>query len=143
MQNELESNSISEGSEWYLAELVVRITVEGDERNVVHKNLILIKSKSALGAYERATFVGMEHAMSYLNPHGRQVHIQFVGLSRLNAIYDRLEDGAELIYEEYVNVPDEKVQEWVVPKHLLSLFRKSRPGRTTAQPKSWVKRPNY
>lgn len=125
MRDEL-NISHADNRPWYLAELVLKISVEGDNRNIAHKNLMLIKANSAMEAYDRATIVGDEHAMSYLNPEGKQVKIQFIGLSRLTAIYDRLEDGAELLYEEYVDVPDSRVQEWIVPKNLLSVFREAK-----------------
>jgi Domain of unknown function (DUF4288) len=126
--NELEDTLPTTNSAWYLAELVVRIVVDGDNRIVAQKNLTLIKANSAAEAYVRATIVGEEHTMSYMNPQGRQVHIQFMGLSRLNVAYDRLEHGAELLYDEYVGISDQHIQELIVPKHLLSVFRKAEPS---------------
>ncbi|MGB8772166.1 MAG: DUF4288 domain-containing protein [Candidatus Korobacteraceae bacterium] len=136
MGNEPKNNPIDSAAEWHIAELVLKITVEGDERNLVQKNLMLIKANSPADAYDKAIILGNEHAMSYQNPHGKQVHIQFIGLSRLNAVYDRLEDGAELLYEEYVGVSDEQIRELVVPKHLLEPFRNvesSRPDYSSAE----------
>jgi hypothetical protein len=127
MESVLKSATTNGTSGWYIAELVIRITVEGDNRNIVHKNLMLIKANSPAGAYDRAIMVGDEHAMSYRNPHGKHVRIQFMGISKLNAVYDRLEDGAELLYEEYVGVPDEQIQKWVVPRDLLAPFRNVEP----------------
>lgn len=107
---------------WYLAELVLKIFVEGDERRVVHKNLMLVRADTAAEAYEKAVEMGNEHSMSYLNPEGAQVQIEFVGLSRLTAVYDRLEHGAELLYEESVGMSNEQIQTLAVPKHRLSVF---------------------
>jgi hypothetical protein len=127
MPSQLENTSPIDGLSWYLAELILRITVEGDGRNVSHKNLTLIRASSAADAYDKATIIGEEHTMSYLNPQGRKVQIQFMGLSRLNVVYDRLQHGAELLYEEHVDIPDKQLREWVIPKHLLSVFRKAQP----------------
>jgi hypothetical protein len=113
-------------SKWYLAEIVINIVVDGDMRNVVHKNLMLVQARSATECYEKALIMGQEHVTSYLNPGGKQVRIEFVGLSRLNAIYDRLEDGAELIYEEYVGVSKERILQMVAPKEQLSVFSRSK-----------------
>ncbi len=115
-------------STWFVTELIVKITVQEDTRNVVHKNLVLIEAESATDAYDKAMTAGAAHTMSYLNPQGRKVNIEFVGLGRLNAVYDHLEDGAELLYEEYVGIPDEEINGWVTPKHLLSVFRGIEPS---------------
>lgn len=37
---------IPENAKWYLAAVVEEITVEGDERKVVHKNYVLIRGNS-------------------------------------------------------------------------------------------------
>lgn len=116
------NDSLAKETTWYLAELIVKITVEGDARQVVHKNLMLISGDTPVDAYEAAVSMGNEHSMSYENPHHRQVNIQFVGLSRLVAVHDHLEHGAELIYEEHIGMSDEQVKALVVPKDGLSAF---------------------
>lgn len=137
MENELKRDPTCGTTGWYIAELVIKVTVEGDWRNVVHKNLILIKADSPSDAYNRALKVGDEHAMSYKNPRGKQVGIEFLGLSKLNVVYDRLEDGAELSYDEYVGLPDEQIRGLVVPKNSLAVFRDlqplSRPDYSSAE----------
>jgi hypothetical protein len=109
--------------------MVLEIRVEGDQRNVVHKNLVLVRAGSAEEAYTKALSLGRENSISYENPSRKKVEIQFQGLSKLTAVNDRLEDGAELSYEEFVDVPEEKIREWVVPKHLLRAFRGIEPSR--------------
>jgi hypothetical protein len=37
-------------------------------------------------------------------------------------IHDELEDGAELFYEEAVDVPDDTLKQWVAPRAELSVF---------------------
>jgi hypothetical protein len=53
--------------------------------------------------------------------------VQFVGLSKLSEVYDRLEHGAELSYEECVGISDEQVKQMIVPKRLLAVFREIKP----------------
>ena len=43
---------------WYLAELLEEVNVEGDPRNVIRTNLVLLKARSAKAAYTRALEVG-------------------------------------------------------------------------------------
>ena len=52
-------------AEWYLAELVMKITVAGDPRNVVHQNLTLIRASSADEAYEKAIKIGKDGEDEY------------------------------------------------------------------------------
>src|SRR5260370_3823593 len=110
-------------AQWYVAELVVEITVEDDPRNVVHKNLVLIRADSPEEAYEKALSLGREAETFYENPAGKQVRFKFRGLSELNVIQDELDHGAELLYEQKVEVSDEEIKRWVLPKELLAVFQ--------------------
>jgi len=132
------NNSRSKKPTWYLAELVIKITVECDERCVVHKNLMLIRAETAVEAYEIALSMGNEHSMSYENPNHKQVNAQFMGLSKLTTVYDRLEHGAELLFEEHVGLSDKEIEALILPKHRLSVFSErtdlpSRPDYSSAE----------
>lgn len=110
-------------AKWYISELVEQIAVEGDPRNVVHKNLVLIRADSPEEAYQKALQLGREREISYENPAGKQVRFRFRGLSELNAISDELEHGAELLYEEKIGVSDEEIERYILPKDQLNVFR--------------------
>lgn len=136
MSLELNNSRCNEPT-WYLAELVIKITVESDERRVVHQNLMLIRAETAVEAYEIALRMGNEHSMSYENPNRKQVNAQFMGLSKLTAVYDRLEHGAELLFEEHVGLSDNEIEALILPKHRLSVFSEgtdliSRPDYSSA-----------
>jgi predicted nucleotidyltransferase len=66
--------------------------------------------------------LGSDCEMEYLNPEDKKVTSLFRGLKNLLLIYDKLEDGAELVYEEEFDVPEETIQEWVTPKERLVVF---------------------
>jgi hypothetical protein len=110
-------------SEWYVAEILEEITVQGDSRNVLHRNLVLIRASSPDEAYERAVAIGRQGEITYENPAGRSVSIRFRGLKDLNVVYDELEHGTELLYSEQVSVSDEEIASLVVPKEQLSVFQ--------------------
>jgi uncharacterized protein DUF4288 len=114
---------IPPGARWYIAEILQEIRVEGDVRNIVHKNLTLIRADSPQEAYERALSLGRESETSYENPDGKQVHITFRGLSELNVIGDELDHGAEILYEDKVAVSEDQIERWIVPKNQLAAFR--------------------
>src|SRR5580658_4503571 len=95
---------IPESAKWYLAEIVEQITVEGDPRNVVHTNLVLVRADSPDEAYQKAIELGTAGDASFENPDGKWVTFRFRGLHDLNVIYDELEDGAELDCSENIGM---------------------------------------
>jgi hypothetical protein len=115
-------------TKWFLAEVVMKITVAGDSRNVVHQNLFLLCADSADEAYEKAIQLGKREEISYDNPAGKAVHFHFEEISDLiDIIDDELEDGTELDFHYTVAMPEEKIRSLVPPRDGLRAFRL--PGR--------------
>jgi hypothetical protein len=110
---------------WYLADVVLEIIIEDDPRNVVHVNTVLIDGDSPETAYEKANTLGMASEQEYLNTADRIVRIKFHGLRELRAIHDELGDGAELAYQESIDVVAEQLRSWVLPKDQLRVFAPS------------------
>ena len=104
---------------WYLAELVLKIIVADDPRNLVHQNLVLIRADAPEEAYEKALHFGKTSETSYENSDGKAVHITFEGLSDLDSIDEELEDGAELTFHYKVNVSEEQLRSIVQPRDRL------------------------
>ena len=113
---------VPKSAKWYLAEIVQQITVEGDPRNVVHTNLVLVRADSPEEAYQKALELGTAGDQSYENPDGKLVTSRFRGLHDLNVIHDGLEHGAELIYSENLGLDEPAIREWVAPKDKLGVF---------------------
>jgi hypothetical protein len=114
---------IPEDAKWYLAELVLQITVDGDPCNVVHTNLVLVRADSPDEAHDKAIELGVAGEISYENPDGKRVSIRFRGLHDLNVIHDELEHGAEIIYSEDLGMDESAIREWVSTKEALGVFR--------------------
>jgi len=114
---------IPDGTEWFIGELVEEFKVAGQEKNLVHINTILIKADSPEAAYDRALALGESANRNFINTEGAEVRVRFRGLRGLLPIYDRLEDGAELLYEEHEGVSDEAIEAMVKPKEALAIFR--------------------
>ncbi|MGO9271716.1 MAG: DUF4288 domain-containing protein [Terriglobia bacterium] len=119
---------IPDGAKWYLAEVVEEITVEGDPRNVVHTNVVLVRADSPAEAYEKSLALGQQSETSYKNPAGKHVGIVFKGLHDLNVIHDELGHGAELIFSEEVGMSAERLRGWLAAKEELGIFRPIRPS---------------
>jgi hypothetical protein len=114
---------------WYVAELVMEITVEGDPRNVVHQNLVLIRANSPDEAYEKANKLGKDGESSYDNPFGKSVVFKFIGLSHLDEVYDEIEDGAEITFKYKIGVSAKKLKSLVKPRERLCAFLTPTPSK--------------
>lgn len=120
---------IPNGAKWYLAKLVEEITVESEASSIVHKNLVLIRADSPEQAYAKAKELGTQAQVDYKNPKGKKVKITFKGLNELSVIYEELEHGAELAYEELIGLTEDEVQAMIRAKQELSVFRAVIPSR--------------
>lgn len=109
-------------SQWYIAEIVMEITVAEDPRNVVHQNFVLISANSAGAAYDKASTIGTNGETSYLNPDGKLVQIRFRGIADLDAIYEDLEDGAEVMFRYRVGVSSEELRSSIPGRERLRAF---------------------
>ena len=114
-------------AKWYLAEIVQVILVEGDPRNVVHTNVVLVRADSPEQAYGKAVELGIAAESSYENPEGNRVTCTYRGLRDLNVIHDDLEHGTELIYSEQTDMDERAIQQWVSPKEELGVFAPAKP----------------
>lgn len=116
---------IPSGAKWWLADIVLEIRVDGEAGSLVHYNLTLLRADSAEHAYSKALARGAESAGTYTNTDGKQVHVLFRGLRDLFVIYEDLEDGAELLYEEKVNLPETEILASIRQKDTLAVFAPS------------------
>ncbi len=113
---------IPKDAKWYLAWLVEEITVEGEPRNIVHTNLMLVRADSPDEAYERAIEIGKQSDMAYENPDGKTVSCAFRGIRDMNVIHEALEHGAELNYEEKLGLSNDDIERMLRPKEHLTIF---------------------
>jgi len=120
---------IPENAEWYIAELVMEITVHGARCNALHRNLVLINAHSPEEAYQKAIDTGRGGETDYRNLQDQLVEIRFRGVSKLDFIYEPLVDGAELYFEEQLAVPESEIQNMIPPKEKLDAFTPPSPGR--------------
>lgn len=112
-------------AQWYLAEIVQELTVVGDLRNMVWRNLTLILGDSPESAYEHALSMGRSGDSEYFNPAGNLVTIKFRGISFMDVIHDALEDGAELTFSSQIDVAPDELKRMLRSKEELTLFRRN------------------
>jgi hypothetical protein len=114
---------------WYIGELVMEITVSGATSNVVHRNMVLIKAIDSQEAYEKAMQMGLKAETSYQNPEDQLVRITFRGISKLDAMYEEIEDGSELTFEEQIGLSANEIEQLITPKERLRAFVTPQPGK--------------
>lgn len=110
-------------TQWFFADLVLEIRVEGEERNVVHINTHLLRAQCAEEAFNKARIIGVGHEDEYENSTGQKVVVRFRGLGELLPIYEELEDGAEIWFKERVGLTDAEVAALVQNRRNLSVFK--------------------
>jgi effector-binding domain-containing protein len=113
---------------WYLADIVEEIRVEGAADSIVHINCLLIRADSPEEAYDKALELGKEAEDQYENTDDKQVAVVFRGLRNLLVIYDELEHGAEISYQEIVGLSEEGIHTLVTPKAELGVFEPRKPS---------------
>jgi len=109
-------------SKWYIGELIEEVTVEGEPRNIVHRNVTLIYAHSPEEAYQKALALDKKTEAVHEDPAGKLVHTRFWGLAELNVLHDDPRPGAELFYQEQIGVPGEKAHHWVLPRTTLKAY---------------------
>ncbi len=122
---------IPKDAQWYLADVIVELRIEGEPRSLIHINTLLVLADSPEEAHQKAWALGQQEEHLYENTDGRRVAVLFRGLGELNVIHDELEHGAELVYRERVGLSEEQICALIKPKDHLGVFA---PGEPSAGP---------
>jgi hypothetical protein len=132
----LEKNKSPYG--WWIATIVERYEHFDENKTNLNRrctawmNTVLIKADSRDEAYRKAIAQGKMSTDSICGPEGgRQGHWVFEGLASLLPIYEKLEDGAEIMWEQAVNITVKTVKTSVKEKRKLECFQDAEAGSTT------------
>ena len=120
---------IPEGARWYLAELVIAISVGGRTKVTVHVNTVLVSADSPIEAHEKAVALGRQQELRYENAKGEMVRFKFLGLRDLNVVHDELEHGCELLYSERLGQTRSQAKALVSRRRDLGVFAPRVPSR--------------
>lgn len=102
--------------EWFVAELIVEFTFENGDNPLVWVNTVLVNATSLEDGYKKALLLGAQHNDTYLNTDQIRVTVRFRGLRNLLLVYDKLEHGAELIWEEFEDLTPEQIEKMISPR---------------------------
>jgi hypothetical protein len=116
------ANDNQEMNLWFLAELVVVHSCAGWELPLVHVNYVLIEATDKTIAYEKAKACGESYSVVLHNSDLEEVTITFGGVRELYPLGSTLIDCTELFYQEFSEISQAKLAEWVVPMENLRAF---------------------
>src|SRR5688572_6263013 len=111
------------GKKWYLAGLMEAFQSASEANYLLWINWILVRASDAEEAYARALKFGEERNREWVNPDGVLVTVTFRGLRDLYEIYEELEDGAEIIYDEYEDISSDDIDAKATKKEELAVFQ--------------------
>ncbi len=123
---------IQKDMEWFLADIIQELKVADTEDSTVWINTHLIRASSPDEAYEKALNRGKLYDDSWTNTDGEQVISRFRGLRNLLLVYEKLEDGAEIMWEEQEDVSEQDIQEMIKPRAQLGAIEAHGAKRTKA-----------
>jgi hypothetical protein len=115
--------------EWFLAEPVQEFTFSNGDHPLVWVNTILVEAHSLDEGYEKAIELGSQYNDTYQNSDGVEVTTRFRGLRNLFLIHDKLEHGAEVLYEEFDSISEEEIAGMLKTKEKLAVFREAEVDR--------------
>jgi len=125
----------ADASNWYIAIIIERFCANDDKQKhadspddcpcVVYENVVLINAQSPDEAYEKAVATGKaSEGSENIDVDTRQKgYWQFVGLQDLLPVYDKLEDGAELMWTDHPQETVKSSSEMTTPKSNLTVFK--------------------
>jgi hypothetical protein len=88
----------------------------------VHINYVLVRAKTPEEAYREAMKLGKRANQRYENPDGRMVTHRFLGLHNLDAIFEPLEHGCEIMFVERLGLSSASTRKLIRRKLQLEAF---------------------
>lgn len=114
---------------WWIASYLLRAAWDDESepnprsRCTAWENTIILQAPDREAAYAKALVLAAQDGSNFESEDGRRKgRWHFEGLTHLLPIYDELEDGAEVMWEEYEGRTVGKIRSWVKQKHELEAF---------------------
>lgn len=93
---------------WYVGSYLLRhLEINSDDNEDPEKkflgweNTVLVKANNKLEAYDKIERIGKDHDYPYKGgAEGVDVRFEFLGVTSVLAIYNEIEDGAEIMWHE-------------------------------------------
>jgi hypothetical protein len=116
---------------WWLASYLLRAEWDGESRHnpnrrcLAWENTIILRAKDREEAFTKVIALGEMDSRIEMREEGglRKGNWRFEGLTELLPIYEKLEDGAEILWKEHKGRTVRTIKSWVRDKRELAAFR--------------------
>ncbi len=127
MQNrKMENEKISvENGKWYIAEIIEKCEpVNRNEAQELRRvktwgNFHIIKAETPKKAYEKAVKIGKEAEYKFTNSDNLEMEWIFIGIGNLIPIYEDIEDGSEIMWENYGDISNRRAMRFPISEEKL------------------------
>ena len=123
----------NEKGNWYIAEIIEKFEpVDRNEKQDLRRvttwgNHHLIKADSPEKAFDKAVKLGKEKNYKFINSDKIKMESMFVGIGELLPIYEDIEDGAELMWNDYGFISNRRTMRMPYEKKELMELIKPKP----------------
>lgn len=122
----MENEKISvENSKWFIVEIIEKCEpVNRNETQELRRvqtwgNFHIIKAQTPKIAYDKAVKIGKEAEYKFMNSDKIEMEWIFIGIGNLIPIYEDIEDGSEIMWENYGNISNKRAMRFPISEEKL------------------------
>lgn len=122
----MENEKISiENGKWYIAEIIEKCEpVNRNETQELRRvktwgNFHIIKAETPKKAYDKAVKIGKEAEYKFTNSDNLEMEWIFIGIGNLIPIYEDIEDGSEIMWENYGDISNRRAMKFPISEEKL------------------------
>jgi hypothetical protein len=122
----MENEKISvENTKWFIAEIIEKCEpVNRNETQELRRvqtwgNFHIIKAETPKIAYDKAVKIGKEAEYKFTNSDNLEMEWIFIGIGNLIPIYEDIEDGSEIMWENYGNISNKRAMRFPIGEEKL------------------------
>lgn len=122
MENE---KIITEEQNWFIAEIIEKCEPVNRNENqelrrvITWGNFHIIKAETAKKAYDKAVAIGKNGEYKFINSDKLEMEWIFIGIGNLLPIYEDIEDGSEIMWENYGNISNKRAMKFPISEEKL------------------------
>ena len=132
----MENEKIStKDSNWYIVEIIEKCEpVMRNENQDLRRvrtwgNFHIVKAETPKAAYKKAVKIGKVGEYKFINSEKLEMEWIFVGIGNLIPIYEDIEDGSEIMWEDYGYISNRKTMRFPISEEKLLQDLKQKQNR--------------
>ena len=118
---------------WWIGSYIERYEFNDEDRSNLsrrcdaYENTLILKARTREEAYRKLVSLGSGHGSECGPAHGRKGFWRFEGVTDLLPIYEKLEDGAEILWRHHRGLAVKTIKKFVCAQKDLPVFDDSEP----------------